>query len=253
MMVLSGEYESRLAAPLPSDDDVNRATGSTSYLNDQHLVLAARSGCRSAFNELWNLHSQRVYRTVFNITKNRQDAEDALQDSFFRAFLSLETFEGRSSFYSWMTRIAINSALGMLRKRRCRPETSHNPTFQQEGDCRPMEVIDLAPDPEQMYDQHQRCARLMQAIERLPSSLQEAVQTRMTEECSVKEVASRLNISESAAKSRLYRARTRLGSSSFGPLLGRGPRPQSPAPLKLFRDRFARAIEPHESKPSGRY
>jgi RNA polymerase sigma-70 factor, ECF subfamily len=177
-------------------------------------VLAARSGCRSAFNELWSLYSQRVYRTVFNITKNRQDAEDALQDSFFRAFLSLESFEGRSSFYCWVTRIAINSALGMLRKRRSRPETSHNPTFQEEDEGPPREVIDLAPDPEQMYDQHQRCARLIQAIQRLPTSLQEAVQTRMTEECSVKEVASRLNISESAAKSRLYRARTLLGSSS---------------------------------------
>jgi RNA polymerase sigma-70 factor (ECF subfamily) len=191
-----------------------KINGDNALSSDQHLVIAARSGCRSAFNELWNLYSQRVYRTVFNITKNKQDAEDALQDSFFRAFLSLESFEGRSSFYSWVTRIAINSALGMLRKRRCRPETSQDAAFQQEDQSAPREVIDLAPDPEQVYDQHQRCARLMQAIERLPASLQEAVQTRMTENCSVKEVASRLNISESAAKSRLYRARTRLSLSN---------------------------------------
>jgi RNA polymerase sigma-70 factor, ECF subfamily len=219
-MALSGEYRSFVAIHSPSDKNARRLGDDTAPLSDQHLVVAARSGCRSAFNELWNLYSHRVYKTVFNITKNKQDAEDALQDSFFRAFLSLESFEGRSSFYSWVTRIAINSALGTLRKRRCRPEASHNPAFQQEDEGAPREVIDLAPDPEQMCDQHQRCARLMQAIQRLPTSLQEAVQTRMTENCSVKEVASRLNISESAAKSRLYRARTRLGSSTtarYGP------------------------------------
>jgi RNA polymerase sigma-70 factor, ECF subfamily len=201
-------------------DDDGRIGGYNLYLNDEHLVLAARSGCGSAFNELWNLYSQRVYRTVFNITKNRQDAEDALQDGFFRAFLSLESFEGRSSFYSWVTRIAINSALGVLRKRRCRPESPLNPTFQQEDELPPMEVVDMAPNPEQMYDQHQRCTRLMQAVQRLPTNLQEAVQTQMTADCSIKEAASKLNISQAAVKSRLYRARRRLGSSSparYGP------------------------------------
>ena len=213
-MALSAEYDCRVAVSLRPDNDVSRSGGYTSSLSDQHLVLAARSGCRSAFNELWNLYSRRVYSTVFNITKNTQDAEDALQDAFFRAFLALESFEGRSSFYSWVTRIAINSALGMLRKRRCRPESSHAPSFEHEDERIPMEIIDLAPGPEQICDQEQRCARLMQAIERLPKNLQEIVQKRLTEDCSLKEVASRLKISVPAAKSRLHRARTRLGLSA---------------------------------------
>ncbi len=204
-MALSAEYQSPVAISLPPDND------HTTSFGDQHLVHAARSGSGSAFNELWNLYSRRVYSTVFNITKNRQDAEDAVQDSFFRAFQALERFEGRSSFYSWVTRIAINSALGVLRKRRCRGETTHIPTFEYEDDRAPREIIDVAPDPEQVCDQNQRCARLMQAIERLPTNLQEIVQTRLTEDCSLKEVASRLKISVPAAKSRLYRARTRLG------------------------------------------
>jgi RNA polymerase sigma-70 factor, ECF subfamily len=108
----------------------------------------------------------------------------------------------------------------VLRKRRCRPETSLEPAFQQEDELPAREVIDQAPDPEQMYDQHQRCARLMQAVQRLPTNLQEAVQTHMTADCSIKEVASKLNISQAAVKSRLYRARRRLGSSTparYGP------------------------------------
>src|SRR5580704_5833749 len=191
-MGLSGEYRSLAAIPSTLNKNARRPGGEAAPLDDQHLVVAARSGCRSAFNELWNLYSRRVYNTVFNITKNTQDAEDALQDAFFRAFLALESFEGRSSFYSWVTRIAINSALGMLRKRRCRPESSHVPTFEHEDERLPMEIIDLAPGPEQICDQEQRCARLMQAIERLPTNLQEIVQKRLTEDCSLKEVASRL-------------------------------------------------------------
>jgi len=64
-MALSGEY--RLAFSLPPDNDVSRSGGCATSLSDRHLVLAARSGSRSAFNELWNLYSRRVYSTVFNV------------------------------------------------------------------------------------------------------------------------------------------------------------------------------------------
>jgi RNA polymerase sigma-70 factor, ECF subfamily len=211
-------YSVRMTIPFTSDGGAGESVGCTGSSNDQHLVLAARSGCRTAFNELWELYSRRVYRTILGITNNAQDAEDALQDSFFRAFQAFDSFEGRASFYSWVTRIAINSALGILRKRRSHPETSLNTTSQQEDESAPEEFRDLAPDPEQAYAQHQRHAKLMQAIGRLPTSLREAIQTHITEECSLREVADRLNISEAAAKSRLYRARKLLGSLTTAPL-----------------------------------
>jgi RNA polymerase sigma factor (sigma-70 family) len=91
---------------------------------NQHLVYAAQSGCRAAFDELVSLHSRRVRRTILAITKDSEDAEDAMQESFLRAFLAISRFEGRASFYSWLTRIAINSALMILRRRRARPEFS---------------------------------------------------------------------------------------------------------------------------------
>lgn len=209
-MILTGEYGTRVVVPLPSDKNVSGAPDHTTPLSHQHLILAARSGCRAAFNELWDLYSRRIYRTTLSITKNEQDAEDALQDSFLRAFLALESFEGRASFYTWLTRIAINSALGILRKRRRRPETSLNSMSQQEEESAFEELRDLVPNPEQIFEQQQRHAKLMQAIHKLPASLREAVQTRIAEDCSAKEVARQLNISEVAAKSRLYRASTRL-------------------------------------------
>ena len=178
--------------------------------SDQHLVLAAQSGCGAAFNELWHLYSRRVYKTVFSITKNAQDAEDATQDSFLRAFLAFESFEGWASFYSWLTRIAINSALGILRKRRSRPEISLNATHLWDEDSAAVELRDSAPDPERTCETDQSRTKLMQAIHRLPANLREALEVHITEECSMRELAERINVSEAAAKSRLYRARKRL-------------------------------------------
>ena len=210
-MALSGEYGTPVAVPSTSNNNRSGALDHITPHNHQHLILAAQSGCRTAFDELWDLYSRRVYRTTLGITKNEQDAEDALQDSFLRAFLAIESFEGRASFYTWLTRIAINSALGILRKRRCRPETSLNSTSQQEEENIPDELRDFAPNPEQIFEQQQRHAKLTQAIHKLPASLREAVQTRIAGDCSAKEVAHQLNISEAAAKSRLARAGTRLG------------------------------------------
>jgi RNA polymerase sigma-70 factor, ECF subfamily len=222
-MALSGKYSSRVAISLSSDNDASRTGDCPTSHSDEHLVLAARLGCRIAFDELLNLYSRRVYRTVFSITKNAHDAEDAMQDSFFRAFLALDHFEGRASFYSWLTRISINSALGILRKRRSHPETSLDRTSQCEGEGSAEEFRDLAPDPEQVYAEHQRHAKLTQAIGRLPKGLRDTIQTHLTEDCSVREVAYRLNISEAAAKSRLYRARTQLCSLTAAPLRAERP------------------------------
>jgi RNA polymerase sigma-70 factor (ECF subfamily) len=205
-------YSLRMAIPFTSDGDSGQCVAHTASSKEQHLVLAARSGCRIAFNELWDLYSRRVYRTLLGITNNPQDAEDALQDAFLRAFLALNSFEGRANFYTWLTRIAINSALGTLRKRRCRPETSLGANSQHEDDGPQDGFKDLTPGPEQIYARQEEREKLMQAIQRLPRDLRKAIQARVTENCSVKEVACRLNISEAAAKSRLYRASIMLGS-----------------------------------------
>jgi RNA polymerase sigma-70 factor, ECF subfamily len=178
---------------------------------DQHLVYAAQSGCRAAFDELVSLHSRHVYRTVLAITKNSEDAEDAMQESFLRAFLAISRFEGRSSFYSWLTRIAINSALMILRRRRARSEFSLSTPQERRDEIAHMDFKDLAPNPEETCYHRQRHARLTRAIRRLPPNLREIVQAYVVEECSVREVAEKFNISEAATKSRLCRARTRLG------------------------------------------
>lgn len=179
-------------------------------LRDRELVAAAQSGSSDAFTELQRYYSRPLYNTIIGITKNREDAEDALQDSFLRAFLSLRSFEGRSSFYSWLTRIGINSALMILRKRRNRAEVSVEPSIDAQEDASWLEIKDSALNPEQLCDQHQRCTQMLRAVQRLDPSLREALQLQMKRNSSLKEIARTLAITEAAVKARLYRARQRL-------------------------------------------
>jgi RNA polymerase sigma-70 factor (ECF subfamily) len=177
------------------------------------LVAAAQAGSVAAFGELRNMYSRRLFRTILSITRNREDAEDALQDAFLKAYLALKSFEGRANFYSWLTRIAINASLMILRKRRARPEMSLNLASEQEEDCAPLEIRDTAFNPEESCEQGQRYLNLTRAIGKLPPNLRKVVEIRAMQECSVRETARLLEISEAATKSRLYRARTRLATS----------------------------------------
>jgi RNA polymerase sigma-70 factor, ECF subfamily len=125
-------------------------------LGIEQLVRAARSGSAAAFAELREIYAQRVYRKLLTITKNREDAEDALQDTFLRAYKALHTFEERSSFSTWVTRIGINSALMILRKRRIRSEVSFDRTRETEEDFLDFELKDTDPTPEHICVHRQR-------------------------------------------------------------------------------------------------
>lgn len=182
-------------------------------LRDAELVSAALAGSSDAFSELQRLYSRRLFRTIFRITRNPEDTEDVLQDTFLQAYLALRNFEGRSSVYCWLTRIAINSALMLLRKRRNRPEVCFGLPSEPENEVAHLEPKDPCLNPEQACDQRQRCANIYRSIERLQESLREPLQTRMIHGTSLEEIARTLDITQAAVKSRLYRARTRLDAT----------------------------------------
>ncbi len=139
-------------------------------MEDDLLVEAAQAGQEWAFVELCTRNSKRVFNTIYGVTKNREDAEDALQDSMMRAFLHLKQFDGRSSFATWFTRIGINSALMILRKRRIRLETSIDATAEGET-WQTWQIADYSADPEKHYAGHERSLHLKRAICRLPNAL----------------------------------------------------------------------------------
>ena len=175
-------------------------------MNDDFLVSAARSGDTSAFAELYERHSRKVLPRIYRITKNREDAEDAFQDAVMRAFLHVKSFEGRSNFTSWLTRIAINSAFMALRKKR-RGEISIDAMGDDNESSRSWELVDHSESPEASYARRESQQLLRNAIERLPGIFREVVELQHAREYSTTQVANELGISLSAAKSRLMRAR----------------------------------------------
>lgn len=132
---------------------------------DQELLAALRGGSSIAFEKLEKLNAKRLYKRILSITRNREDAEDALQDTFMRAFLALDSFQGRSHLSTWLMTIAINSALMITRRRRrAYAELSLTPPSELEAD---FDVRDSAPTPEEICDLKQRFERTFSAIERL--------------------------------------------------------------------------------------
>jgi RNA polymerase sigma factor (sigma-70 family) len=180
--------------------------------NDEMLVTAARSGEHLAFSELWNRHSKMAFNTMYRITRNRQDAEDALQDAFLKAFVHLKSFDGRSAFSTWLTRIAINSALMILRKRRTHPEVSIDGCDDGES-WQHWEFADRRVNTEESYEQQEREIHLKRAIHRLRPALRSVIEIQQHHDKSVKEIAEVAGISVAATKSRLLRARTMLRRS----------------------------------------
>src|SRR5580692_2638415 len=107
---------------LTNDETVSNH--SLKEMSDERLVAVARDGNIDAFEVLRDRHFRRILWTTYRITKNWEDAEDALQDAFLKTFTHLNKFEGRSSFSSWVTRIAINMSLMIIRKKCANRELS---------------------------------------------------------------------------------------------------------------------------------
>jgi RNA polymerase sigma-70 factor, ECF subfamily len=175
---------------------------------DEVLVAAAKSGNQLAFSELWTRHSNAAFKMAYRIVENRDDAEDVIQDAWMKAYVHLKSFRGSSKFSTWLTRIAINSALMSLRRKRAHPETSME--IMDGENWRYCEIRDEAKDVEGFYEEQERAECLRRAIGRLQPTLRGVVEIRQLNDRSVKEIAELAGISVAATKSRLLRARVIL-------------------------------------------
>ncbi len=190
---------------------ISERSGMEEYDNgDESLVSRAMGGDLGAFDDLCKLHSPRLRRMIYQITRNREDAEDALQDSLMRAFVHLTSFDGRAQFSTWLTRIAINSALMLLRKRRNSAAISIDSDPEVDDPSSSWEIADTAADAECRLLKNEKAERLRRAIEDLDQALRVPIELRIIQELSNKEGARQLNISTAAYKSRLLRAKAAL-------------------------------------------
>jgi RNA polymerase sigma-70 factor (ECF subfamily) len=173
------------------------------------LVAAAQGGDIAAFETLVGRYERKILRLAQNITQNREDAEDVMQEAFLKAYEHLSGFQGNSRFYTWLVRIAVNQALMKLRKRRPN-QVSIDEEVNTGEDLIPREIEDWGPSPEDRYKQTELSDILSEVIADLDPSFRIVFQLRDIEELSTEETAEALGLSVPAVKSRLLRARLKL-------------------------------------------
>jgi RNA polymerase sigma-70 factor, ECF subfamily len=176
---------------------------------ERMLVARCKAGDDAAFTELIRRSSPIALRAIRTIAHNAADIEDVMQDTVVNAFNKLSSFDQRSKFSTWLTRIALNNALLLLRRRRNKIEISLD-SDGDESDCKHFQLADNRIGPEQALVRQQSIGIVRNAVHSLPSSLREYVEQRYLEELPHREAASSLGISLAAGKSRSLRARRRL-------------------------------------------
>ncbi|MCU1241182.1 MAG: polymerase sigma-54 factor RpoN [Candidatus Acidoferrum typicum] len=196
-------------APTLSTSNPHRLPSNVVREDEHLLVAAAKAGDAAAFEELVNRYEKKIFRLTMNITRNNEDAEDAMQDAFMKAYSHLDRFQEDSRFYTWLVRIAANEALMRLRKRRPNQFSLDEP-IESEDDFIPQQIEDWGPSPEQRFAQTEMRDILRGVIEELPPDFRIVFLLRDVEGLSTQDTAEAVGISEAAVKSRLLRARLKL-------------------------------------------
>jgi RNA polymerase sigma-70 factor (ECF subfamily) len=196
-------------APTLSTTNPHRLPSNVVREDEHLLVTAAKAGDAAAFEELVNRYERKIFRLTMNITRNNEDAEDAMQDAFMKAYSHLDRFQEDSRFYTWLVRIAANEALMRLRKRRPNQFSLDEP-IESEDDFVTQQIEDWGPSPEQRFAQTEMRDILRGVIEELPPDFRIVFLLRDVEGLSTQDTAEAVGISEAAVKSRLLRARLKL-------------------------------------------
>lgn len=206
---IGGESRKKRRRPSPNFPPSAHQNAGTS------LLQRATNDDPHAKAELFRTYSRQLYRKAYSVLRNREDAEDALQNSWLNVFANLHSFEGRSSVSTWLTRIVINSALMILRKKRTGGELPLDSLDQNgvEVDFIP-QLRSNTPDPEQILLEFERRKVVNEAISSLRPRIRAALELAHRKDLSMKETAQSLGISLPAAKARLFHARTALRNSS---------------------------------------
>jgi RNA polymerase sigma-70 factor (ECF subfamily) len=165
-------------------------------LADADLAERCRARDEDAVRELTRRYNQRLYRIARGILRSDLEAEDVVQDTYIRALAGLERFRGQSALGTWLVRIAINEALGRLRRKKPEPL-----------DAPPAAPV---PDPEILMATAESRVMLERAIDDLPDAFRSVFVARMVEGLSIEETADLFGLRPETVKTRVHRARVRL-------------------------------------------
>jgi RNA polymerase sigma-70 factor, ECF subfamily len=183
---------------------------------ERKLVWRATRGDTEAQEVLFIRYRSRLYRLALRLLRSKEDAEDAVQDAMLSAYRKIGSFEGRSLFSTWLTRIVVNAALVKMRRQRTRPELFLQDVSAEEQVSMDTKFIDSRPDPEQAYASAETRLLVEDALEDLSPAIRSAFQLRELHDLSNAEAAELVGIELGAFKSRISRARSQL-AERFAP------------------------------------
>ena len=191
-------------------------------LNDKDLVRLARERDEAAVRAITGRYNRRLFRIARSILRNDAEAEDVVQETYVRAFTGLDLFRGDAAFGTWITRIAMNEALGRLRRRRPTVDWETYGADRNEAEIINFPASAASIDPEKTMAQSEVRAVLEHAIDELPDAFRAVFVTRIVEGMSVEETADLFGLQPETVKTRLHRARVLLRAEldrQLGPAL----------------------------------
>jgi len=182
-----------------------------SGLSDEQVVVQVLGGQTAMFEVLMRRHNERVYRAARAIVRDDREAEDVMQQAYVNAYAHLRQFDGRASFATWLTRIAVHEALARVRRFARFEVLDPDAPSAREIPMRSMS----APDPERQAMSREMAALIEAAVDRLPDGMREVFVLREVQGLDTAETASSLGISDDAVKTRLSRAKAALRRDLF--------------------------------------
>ena len=208
-----------------TEDSKNR--GAQDKAAEDSLIGRILAGERDLFHELIRPHEQVVYRAVYSMLGHEDEAEDAAQMAFIRAYLNLAKYRGESRFSTWLVTIAINEARNRLRKTKSLREDSIEALSEEsDGDYTPALLTDWREVPSAALERKEVRAHLERAIGLLPAIYREVLVLRDVEGLDIEETAQGLSITTASVKVRLHRARRMLQKDLAPVLKGYAPKKQ---------------------------
>jgi RNA polymerase sigma-70 factor, ECF subfamily len=194
-------------------DGANAASSSAGRAvsqEDAALVAGAKTGDARAFELLAQRHRVKIFFLAQRMTRNREDAEDVVQESLLKAFIHLRTFKGESLFSTWLTRIAINEARMLLRRKRGSREVPVAESNAKDGTVVPLDIPDSGPNPEDGCLEREQERILSAAVNELTPKMRKAIELHDLGELSTEETAQVIGLSVGGVKSRIFHARKKL-------------------------------------------
>jgi len=199
----------------PSPGELNKRTGAgrqDSRNEDARLIHEALRGIQPAYKQLMQKYHDPIFNLIYRIVHNREQVEDLTQETFVKAFASLKNFNEEFAFSTWLYKIATNSTIDYIRKRKLETFSIDKPIALEEGDSR-FELPDSTFAPDRSIIQVQRARLIEEAINALPEKYKRVIILRHTEEREYAEIAKILNLPIGTVKAHIFRARELLNKA----------------------------------------